>query len=350
MRVLLVSTWGTGCGIAEHSWYLKDSVKHADPSIEIVPCPEALDPVVALNMVQYESLKRFDVVHLNYQASLHSRWTPELIDAARSYGPKVVVTYHDTGVPNTEQCLALLDASDAAVVHEPIGDYPLDGKVHYWRMGVPEWQGPMQFADRGQAGQPRETAWKATPLDPPSVCFKDWQGQPVLGSIGFPFPWKHYDKLVELTRRIGWAILLLAPGASPAQVQQWREINPASYIRTDFVPRFEAGSLLSGCDATAFAYVCHNTGQSAAILQGIATRKPVHAFHTCRQFRALWDDRLGRTAISWCETFEELEFNLSHLTGITRQPYAPMVALAEQESWRKIGRKYATLYYEVERG
>jgi hypothetical protein len=170
-----------------------------------------------------------------------------------------------------------------------------------------------------------------------------WCGQrPILGSIGFPFPWKNFDLLAEITASVGWALLLIAPTATPEQVRHWRSLNPHSCIRPAFVPRQEAIVWLAGCDATAFPYVCHNTGQSGAILQGIAARKSVLAFATCRQFRALATDDLGKRTITWVSTVEHLKTELLRCPIQRLDP--GIVALAEQESWPRLGRKYAELY------
>ncbi len=321
MRVLLVSTWETACGIAEHSAMLKENVELMAPEIEIVPCAEALDP-------RWRTCwPDVDVIHLNYQASLHSRWTPEVIRTVRdNLGVPIVVTYHDTGVPNSEQCRDVCDAADVTVVHEPYTDLQSE-RTHYWRMGVPAATPPLQLAP----GFPQR-----------------WPGQPILGSIGFPFPWKNYDLLARLTARLGWALLLVAPTATREQIAHWHTLTPDLYVRSTFVRRREALSLLSVCDATAFPYVCNNTGQSAAILQGVAARKPVVAFSTCRQFRALHLDDLGHHVIKWAETVEDLEEILLRLP-IGRVD-AGMVALAEQDSWEQLGRRYATLYQEVAHG
>jgi hypothetical protein len=109
-----------------------------------------------------------------------------------------------------------------------------------------------------------------------------------------------------------------------------------------FRPRREIVSTLASCDATAFLYVCHNTGQSAALLQGVAARKPVIALKGCRQFRALYDDPIGRTTIRWAETMEDVGAHLRHMRIQRVDPAT--VALAEQESWGKVGAKYAGLY------
>lgn len=320
MKVLLVTTWDTPCGIAEHSCYLKQAVEVVDPSIQFYI--GGLDPAEIEQQwgMSQQGTPWFDLLWLNYHAALHSRWTPEIIQRWQRRGVKVGCTYHDTGVPNSDHCKAICAAADAAVVHEPFDDLP--EQTRYWRMGVPDWQ----------------PAYAVHP-------FKTSPNQPVLGSIGFPFPWKNYQELAKITAKVGWALFLIAPTATDAQIAEWTALNPHLRVFRDFVPRDEAISLLAGCDATAFGYVCHNTGQSAAILQGIAARKSVFALSTCRQFRALYTDPLGYEAIRWCATFEEIESGLRNCpiercdTGI--------VALAEQDSWTKLGRKYSALYREV---
>ena len=61
-------------------------------------------------------------------------------------------------------------------------------------------------------------------------------------------------------------------------------------------------------------------------------RKPVIAFSTCRQNRALYADALGAQAIQWVETFEDAADRLRW--WVTPGPVDPgIVALAAQDSW-----------------
>src|SRR5262245_48161261 len=99
MKVLLVTTWGIACGIAETAAHLKAAIEQADPGIQIIPDQDALDPAAA-----YEAIREVDLVHLNFHAALHSRWVPEQIHRAKKFGQKVLVTFHDSGVPNSDQC------------------------------------------------------------------------------------------------------------------------------------------------------------------------------------------------------------------------------------------------------
>lgn len=333
LTVRLVTTWNTGCGIAEHSAMLKEAVEAADSSITIMPDAGALDPAQFFAGHDWVGTDMAQILHLNYHAALHSRWAVEDILRAKAIGLKVIITYHDTigeispadlravgdtRLDRVEQFDAL---ADALIVHEPCAGLPC---AIYWRMGV------------------------AAPESPREILRSRWTGQPILGSIGFPFPWKNYDELARLTGEIGWGLYLIAPNAMPADVARWRTYNPDLSCRTDFVPRREAIALLAGCDATAFPYTCANTAQSGAILQGVATRKPVIAFSGCRQFRSLYLDPLGREAIRWCRDFDELAYALRTVSIERCDP--GIVALAEQDSWAKLGQQYASLYHTVAAG
>lgn len=298
---------------------LVEAVEAADAEINF-DIIDDLSPNAVLDRVTLPS-----IVTLNYQAALHSRWQPQQIREVQARGSKVLVIFHDTGVPNSDRCKAVVDAADVTIVHEPCDDLPAE-KVRYWRMGVPAWSFPIHA--------------------PVPNVYRSWEWQPTLGSVGFPFPWKNYDELARVTAACGWALLLLAPNATETDCRRWATLNPHLYVRTDFLPRATVISHLAGCDATAFLYTCANTGQSGAILQGIAARKPVIALRTCRQNRALFLDDLGNEVIRWCDTFEDVASQLRHLCLGRLDP--GIVALAEQESWTKLGAKYATLYRELQ--
>jgi hypothetical protein len=315
LKVLLVTTWNAACGISEHSAYLKEAVEAADPEIDLIPDPTALDPAV----FGHAGLPA--ICHLNYQAALHSRWQPETIRRVQQLGVKVIVTWHDSGAPNSDLCKAIVDAADAAVVHEPFDDLPLE-EVRYWRMGVPDWPGGW-YHDHGRSS---------------------WCGdRPILGTVGFPFPWKNYDELARVTAACGWALLLIAPTATAADVARWAAINPHLYVETSFLPRDTVISQLAACDATAFLYTCANTGQSGAICQGIAARKPVIAFSPsiCRQFRCYEHE----PAIRWCSSEAQVRVALRTLPIQRCDP--GIVELAHRDSWAQLGRKYAALYHNV---
>lgn len=329
LRVLLATTWDTACGIAEHSRMLKAAVEAADDRVRIDASVDALNPGAALQelVAGTPQGRHYDLIHLNYHAALHAAWTPERMRLFRETTEiPIVVTYHDTGVPNSEQCTGVIAAADRAVVHEPFEDLPAE-KTAYWRMGVPSIaHTPQPFTSFGMVPAER----------------------PYLGTVGFPFPWKCYDELAKVTAKAGWGLLLIAPGATPTDHVCWQQLNPWVVVVDTFLPQDAVIARLRACTATAFTYVCHNTGQSGAILQGIAARKPVIALRTCRQMRALAEDRLGAGAIHWAETFEDVQGLLTYAPFTGGLDHG-IVALAEQESWRGKGAEYAALYRAVTR-
>lgn len=344
MRVLLVTSWDTPCGIAEHSKLLIEAVRQADPKIEILPDSEALDPAWTFHELPHPTAA-IDLVHLNHHDGLHSRWLPSHVQELTTRGIPVLITYHDTRATLAEcpKLEALAQVASSVIVHEPVEGL----KAIYWRQGVPaaatapaDYGGRSTFfmGDAWQDGEGPGTQllhrpnWKAFPQ------------QPVLGSVGFNFPWKNFDKLAQITGEEGWALVLLSNNATEEDEQRWRALNSSILVVRKFLPQNQVINYLAGCDATAFMYECANTGTSAAIRQGIAARKPVIALSTCRQFRDLW----GQQAITWVEGWASLR---GVLRGNTRLPLQTgridleVAALAHQESWTALGENYAQLYH-----
>lgn len=314
MRVRLVTTWDQPCGIAEHAKALVAAVQAADPEIQF-----QVETDLHPQALQRLDLRSPDVVLLNYHAALHSQWTPKYVEAIQMAGIPVVITYHDSGVPNSDQCKALHAVADRFIVHEPVEDLP--GAI-YVRQGVPAHAGVYE--------------WGWGTFGP-----RAYRDQPLLGTVGFPFPWKNYDLLVAATARAGWALLLLAPGATEAQIATWRVSNPYVLAVPDFIPADTVVAYLAGCDATAFLYMCANTGTSGAIRQGLAARKPVLATRDCRQFRDLQGDPVGGRAITWLDDLS-VEGVATALETVRIERVDPgIVRLAEQDSWVGIGRQYA---------
>jgi len=312
VTVNLVSSWDVACGIAEHSAMLMD---HLPAGIDIMPVPEAVDHPGA-----WSAGREAPLLHLNYHAGLHSRWTPDVVRDVQKGGTKVVITYHDTmagtaDAPNSDNAKALCEIADAFIVHEPVEDLP---KAIYWRQGVLGW--------------PKQTSTRL-------MSSMDVSARPVVGTIGFPFPWKNYTELCRQSYKAGWGVLLIAPRATRDDIEAWTNANPHSLVISDFVSRTDAVELLAECDATAFIYTCANTGTSGAIRMGIAARKPVLALMGCRQFRDLEE------GIFWVENLEAFGERLSYVSLERVDPH--IVRLAHQDSWRNLGAGYANLYQRV---
>jgi hypothetical protein len=318
VKVLLATSWDTPnhCGIEQHSRMLIEAVQRADPTIDVSPSAVALDPVCSRFSLEHGG---FQLVHLNHHAALHSRWTPDAIARVRAMGMKVLATVHDTGVPNADPCKAIVHACDAAVVHEPFDDLPAD-TTHYWRMGVPEYDGS------------------------PGLRGPHFETRPMLGTVGHDLPWKNWHELARITREVGWGLVICTPAITEDRLAELHALTPWLVVHAGLDQKMVLATLHE-CDATAALYVCHNTGQSGAVLQCIGAKKPVLAFTTCRQFRALFSDDLARSTIRWCTTYEAVTRSLRCLPI---QRFDPgITALAEQESWRHLGQKYVRLYREL---
>lgn len=344
MRVLLVSSWDVPCGIAEHSQLLIQAVLQADRTIELIPAAEALDPAWVLHELSHPKCA-IDLIHLNHHDGLHSRWTAGHVEeiVTQSLVP-VLVTYHDTTQdPSPTSKLAQLAlVASSVVVHEPLSVHS-GIKAIYWRQGVPAPSVrpaiydplPLAFQWRDGEGVIYAEPWKAYPQ------------QPVLGSVGFNFPWKNFDALAKITGEEGWALVLLSHNATDADETRWRSLNSSILVVRKFLPQDVVINYLAGCDATAFMYECANTGTSGAIRQGIAARKPVIALQSCRQFRDLFlldvDRPVWDRSIIWTRDWAGLRHHLGEI-----QPhhyYAPTHRLAHQDSWKKVGENYAQLYH-----
>lgn len=337
LRVLLVTSWNTPCGIAEHSALLKHSVEQADPRIAILPDSEALDP----SWRQLHDVTQYQLVHLNHHDGLHSRWTPKCVSAITSLGIPVLITYHDTRATLAEcpKLEALAQVASSVVVHEPVEGL----KAIYWRQGVPaaaQLPGGYRTVRELEGWEPvlpvQYERWNR------EISFKAFPQQPVLGSVGFNFPWKNFDRLAQITGEEGWALLLLSHNATEEDEARWRALNSAILVVRTFLPQEMVINYLAGCDATAFMYECANTGTSAAIRQGIAARKPVFALQPCRQFRDLFlaTDTVG--AIGWVRDWEGLRQQLR--TCMPHPWQAEVRALAHRDSWETLGEQYAQLY------
>jgi hypothetical protein len=343
----LVTSWGNRCGIAEHSALLKRHVEAADPGIIIWPSAETLDPEVGLSVALGNHLEAgtFDLVHLNHHDALHSRWTAAHVHRLMEKVP-VVVTYHDTRevLDLTSKLNALSIVAASTVVHEPVEGL----RAIYWRQGVPAAaQQPVSYAYN------HEGRWLTDSNPPPEYqqylrvpgyvryltpLWKASPQQPVLGSVGFNFPWKNFTRLAEITGQEGWALVLIAHDATEEQAEAWRKLNSSVLVIREFLPQDAVVNYLAGCDATAFMYDCANTGTSAAIRQGIAARKPVLANGHCRQFRDLFTEY----GIRWVQNWEDFP---RVLQTIEPAPWdAGVTALAHTDSWTTLGQKYAQLY------
>jgi len=319
INVLLVTSKKQDCGIREYGKMLIEAMELVAPEIRITERP---DP-------HYENPYRIpdsspDIIHLNHHASYDS-WTESAVRSFQSYGIKMVITQHDTFETfdiMRERGMPDFRGADALVVHEPVAG--LEGaNVHYIRQGVSLFRYPVTKVARDY---------------------------PVVGTVGFPFPWKNYDLLMRASARAGWGVVLIAPGATVAQCEEWQGLNPRAEITPYFTPKYAALEILHACDATAFLYNTGNSGTSGALRMGIAARRPIIA-SPCRQTRDLeGDSRIYWAPPSEAAIWAVLDF-FKQLSPERRRVWAESCAsLAEEDSWLNAAREYARIYREVAGG
>jgi hypothetical protein len=292
-------------------------MRQADPELAFDPRPEALDPQA---IARWHQGPGYEWLWLNYHRGLHSRWTPEEVARHKSGSRRILITMHDTfgEAPPDPLCQQLHDLADVFVVHEPCEGL---SKQVLIRQGVPDWSGVLQYELEFRRNR--------------------WGARPILGTVGFNFPWKNFDRLAEVTVDCGWAYLVCSNNATDDDEKRWMAANPYTLVIRGFQPTKTLVSYLAGCDATCFAYECANSGTSGAIRLGLAARKPLLAFHACRQFRDLWEDRDSADTIRWCD-FKTLPYNLRTVPILRVDP--SIVYLAERDSWVRQGQKYAALF------
>jgi len=261
-----------------------------------------------------------------------------------------VVTYHDTREDAPEKLLALARVANATIIHEPVRGLawtrdPAEvapGRALYLRQGIP---GPARIrADYW-------VSWGGSWMEPDGFMhersFKAYPQQSVLGTVGFNFPWKNFDRLATLTAEEGWALLILSANATEEDEARWRRTNPACHVLRGLPPEQMVLGYLAACDATAFPYECANTGTSGAIRLGIGARKPVLAFSTCRQFRDLYlapPETSG--GVVWSKNWDDLASDLRRVyPGLPSNPHTSH--LAHRDRWGMVGAAYAEVYRRV---
>lgn len=315
---VLVGPYGGQCGIGQYAEYLWENLRANDPGLKVDTEPD-LHPQAVLKL---ETLPR--VVILNYQAALLSQWHPAHIKEVQTRGAKVLTIWHDSGVPNSDQCKAICAASDHFILHEPYEDLPAHGT--YLRQGVPAWEDPAYFWYLRQQ-QVREGKW--------------WFEQPVVGTVGLSLGYRNIDLLCKASYEAGWGVLVVASKATDDEVTNWTCYNPAAVIIREFLPKEHLVSYLAGCDATAQLTVTNNAGTSGAIRQCLAARKPLIAFKS-RQFRDLEDE----LAIQWLDD-GSINGVADALENSAMWDRLPIVRLAHRDSWTRAATVFGRLIRDL---
>lgn len=300
MNVLLVTSDRPHCGIHEYGEMLQDAMWAQHPPVSYITAgPNAS---LAVDFIRSWGAPTIHVVHVNHHQAVHASWTPEHIYTIQAREIPVVVTHHDTfetlDILRERRYSMFAGVADHVVIHEPVEGLMGYNNVTYLRQPVLPPTQPIPAAPR------------------------------TVGSIGFDFPWKGFDRLRRVAALNGWETRIIGG--------------------TDWIPRFLALEGLTGCDATAFLHQTGNSGTSGAIRLGIAARRPVIA-SPCRQFRDLLEDAEAKSSILWVNSDAELAAVLASLEEpAVHAVWADRVrALAERDSWRAGALRYLQVYMAV---
>lgn len=301
-KVGLITSWNERCGIAEYAKNLTHNCPNTQ--FKIYDVRSGYQILYALGDAQ--------IVLLNYEAGLFAGIGEDFIAQLRSRGLRVVLIWHNSHSGDNRGPWTNL--FDRVVVHEETTD-----GFRYIPMGIPE-----------------ETRLHSDGYLPKLV-----------GSFGFPFPWKGFDPVCRACEMLGCQARIIAP-----ESRHWDTHQVGNYLKglcsklnyvTDYMDQSSVVRRLAECHATVFAYSGGNSGVSAACRLGLATGRPI-VLTRCRQFRDLFpyeDEIFFIDDASPEKIAEALQEALN--------PYNKKMPgrVLKDMAWSKVGRMYEELFKEL---
>lgn len=267
-----------------------------------------------------------DVVIINYHEGRLPYILPEHIQAVQASGKRVILIHHNSlecGSFDGDLIAPLYPVADAVVTHEPTAE----GSV-FIPLGIPE------------VGD----LWGIN-------------GQPTVGTAGFPFPWKRTDVVVEAARRTGSVANLIcahheyfdAVGCPPPEGEWRRVLSDRLRLCTEFLPTPTIVRLLSTSWLNIFWFQSFDSGdelgQTGSARLGLAARRPV-IFSRHRKFRTLLP---REDELYFAESEEEVYETAARIIediAAGRPVKQPNRVLADQ-GWSRCGEMYADLVTKV---
>lgn len=264
MRVGLVTNWGDRCGVAVYGQNLMD---YADGSgvqfkqIGVSGLPLTYDVVACC-------AHDIDLLHFNYASGIFRHMVLEDWPKFRLDGKRTVMTFHDSSHDMTHR-IAERGLFDRIVVHE---------KAQAWR----------PYLDSVVViPQPIRMAYLSI----------NREIKPQIGSFGFPFPWKGFERVAVAAKKLELGYLALLSDSSQVDANVMRadilKHYPAADVQVAWHDQDTVIQKLSCCLMNVFAHeYSHVTyqlyGISASVRLALAAQRPVVVTDT-RQFRDLRD-------------------------------------------------------------
>lgn len=247
MRVALVTTWNERCGIAE---YAKNLVQHVTGvDFKIVARPGSISEINA-------QCADCDIVHINYEPGLFGFVSPTDVGSLRGQGKYTVLTLHTSHAGDNRTPFTVM--FDKVVVPE---------KTTEGFVCIPH-------------GMP----------DAPELS--SHVDADLIGTCGFPFPWKGFHQVAMAAELLHKRALVIAPESGHANTEAMRQVvmqsNPSAIYVTGWATEAQIAFSLSTCAVTVFAYQGGNYGISGAVRMGLAAGRPIVLTRN-RQFSDLYD-------------------------------------------------------------
>lgn len=303
MKVGLVTAWTDRCGLSECS---RNIVKNV-PGVDFKIISETDDQSML------EGTRDCDIVHISYEFNL-CLMSPKGIKALNK---PVVMTYFNSN-PNSN-LFDLTDACNKIVVLEPSADD--DPRFVYIPMAIP-------------------SGYQATK-----------EPENLVGTIGFPFPWKCMDEISRAAHQIGMGFLGIMPAhpwmdtSNCLQMQQKaRAANPQSEIYTEWLEFDDVMQQLNRCKVLCFAHRENNetSGISSATRYGLATGRPV----VMTRF-TMYRDLFPYNDEIYFMDMKGDTLQLAELLKLAAEGKHYPKRLLEDFSWKTAGEKYLKIYQEL---
>lgn len=311
MKVGLITTWQTECGLAEYAKNLVECSEGVE--FKIISFPLSFDHIVS-------ETEGVDLIHFNYSSGWFNEVRLNEWQKFRKQGKPTMLTFHDSS-DDMVMKIAPFGLFDKIVVHKKAAtcEYP-DNVV----------------------------------VIPQPVRVVDVSGIPVyskIGTAGFPFPWKGFDRAAFAAHQLGVKFLAIMADSAQVNALIAREIVlgfcPTAEIIVDWLPYDAIVRRLAECAMTVFDYdtvyqQLPLNGISAGVRFGIAARRPV-IVSRCKMFDDLLDypdeiyvsdDVLGVTII---QVFKDI------LDGCVKLPKR----ILEDMSWDRCAKLYLGVYKEL---
>jgi glycosyltransferase involved in cell wall biosynthesis len=302
--VWLLTNLHEKCGVAEYGRDLRDELAKY------------------YRLVVDDSLEKVDLVLVNWH---NARLTvePQHVRNWQRKGAKVVIILHNSfsGIRIGSADKDILATADAVVAHEPMVFDVAPKRFFYIKHGLPVVELYKKCED-------------------------------MIGTAGFPFPWKRMELVADVAKRLGVKCLIIAPKHEETDTEMLDQIEkymaPWVTIIREWLPKEKVVQLLSRCKLNIFWFqeksLADQLGQSGSVLMGVAAGRPM-ILSNYRKFRVLLTEY--REEFYVAPTREDIYYQAKDIFSLPETSLRKPKLSRMQMSWPVIGEQYRTMIEEV---